>query len=108
MNRREKSEMRVRKDILIREIHPLDYEGLKGFLERNNTSETTRHFHPFPLTAETAKWITSSSKQDGYYLALFGNQVVGLCMLRGGTKGSRCLVLALLLIMNLSVGVLEG
>jgi ribosomal protein S18 acetylase RimI-like enzyme len=79
--------MSVRDDILIRETHPLDYERLKGFLERNNTSETTRHFRPFPLTAETAKWITYTPKQDRYYLALFGDQVVGLCMLRGWDEG---------------------
>ena len=74
-------------EISIREIRLSDFERLKGFLERNNTPETIRHFHPFPLTAETARWITTVPRRDRYYLALCRKQVIGLCMLRGWDEG---------------------
>lgn len=79
--------MSIWDEVSVREIRLSDFERLKRFLERNNTPETIRHFHPFPLTAETARWITTVPRRDRYYLALCGKQVIGLCMLRGWDEG---------------------
>lgn len=74
-------------DILFREVRPSDFEMLKAFLEWNDVPEITRYFHPFPLTAETAKWIATKPKSDRYYLAFLKGQVVGMSMLRGWDEG---------------------
>ena len=73
--------------ILIREVQASDYNKLKEFFKRNNTCETIRHFHPFPLAAETAWQIACMPKKDRYDIALLEGKIVGMCMLRGWDEG---------------------
>lgn len=75
------------KSIIIREIGPADYAALAGFFEDNNVPTIVRQFHPFPLNEETAHYIACTNHLDHYYVALFGHQIVGLCMLRGWDEG---------------------
>jgi ribosomal-protein-alanine N-acetyltransferase len=71
----------------IRQVGDADYEALAMFLEENNRAETTRHFHPFPLTSQTAYRIARTSHLDRYYVAVWEGRIVGLCMLRGWDEG---------------------
>lgn len=73
--------------VVIRKVEPADYEDLARFFEENNVHEITRQFHPFPLNEETAHRIACTNHLDRYYVALFRDQVVGLCMLRGWDEG---------------------
>ena len=74
-------------EVIIRRVEPGDYEGLVRFFEENNVVEVTRQFHPFPLNKETAHHIVCTNHLDRYYVALFRDQIIGLCMLRGWDKG---------------------
>ncbi|MCG3144867.1 MAG: Mycothiol acetyltransferase [Gammaproteobacteria bacterium] len=71
----------------IRRIEPRDYQALTLFFEENDRAEVTTHFHPFPLTAESARRITEMGGRDAYYIALLEQAIVGLCMLRGWDEG---------------------
>ena len=74
-------------DVVIREVNRMDYARLTHFLDQNNVVEVIRHFHPFPLNADTSHYITCTSHLDRYYVALSGDEIVGLCMLRGWDDG---------------------
>lgn len=73
--------------LLIRQVHNTDYETLARFLEENNTPEITRHFHPFLLTSQTAYQIACTNHLDRYYIAIWEERIIGLCMLRGWDEG---------------------
>lgn len=78
------------KDKLQIEIRPVtatDCEGLAAFFEQNNLPVVTRHFRPFPLTAEVAQEITGTSHRDQFYAAFVGQKIVGFTMLRGWDEG---------------------
>ena len=74
-------------EVITRRVEPGDYEELVRFFEENNVDEVTRQFHPFPLNEGTAHHIARTNHLDRYYIALFRDQVVGLCMLRGWDEG---------------------
>jgi ribosomal protein S18 acetylase RimI-like enzyme len=44
-------------------------------------------FHPFPLTAESARRITNEPRADRYFGALCASTLVGISMLRGWDEG---------------------
>lgn len=71
----------------IRQVQSKDYEVLARFFEENNRLEITRHFHPFPLTLQTAYQIACNSHLDRYYIAIWNKHIVGLCMFRGWDEG---------------------
>lgn len=73
--------------LTIRQITPEDADQLALFLKENDRPEITRHFHPFPLTRETAFSIARTDHLDRYYVALQNDQLVGMCMLRGWDAG---------------------
>ncbi|RIK75633.1 hypothetical protein DCC62_12975 [candidate division KSB1 bacterium] len=79
--------MREHLTATIRQVQSTDYESLARFFEENNKSEIKRHFHPFPLTSETAYQIACTSHSDRYYIAIRNGGIVGLCMLRGRDEG---------------------
>jgi ribosomal-protein-alanine N-acetyltransferase len=71
----------------IRKVQASDYETLASFFEANNIPEVIRHFHPFPLNAQTAYKIACNEHLDRYYIAIRDTRIVGLCMLRGWDDG---------------------
>lgn len=73
--------------ISIKAVQTSDYEGMALFFADNNRPEITRHFHPFPLDADSAYQITCMDKLNRYYLAMHGGHIVGFCMLRGWDEG---------------------
>lgn len=79
--------MVVNATYVCRSIDLDDYESLIRFFAENNMSEITRYFHPFPFTPETAQFIACQLHQDKYYVAVLGDQIVGLSMLRGWDEG---------------------
>lgn len=84
-----KADKKMSKHIVstIRQVQDTDYEALARFFEENNRPEITRHFHPFPLTSQTAFQIACTSHLDRYYIAIWNEHIVGLCMLRGWDEG---------------------
>ncbi len=74
-------------EITIRQVQETDYEDLARFFRDNNRPEITKHFHPFPLNAQTAYNIVHTSHLDRYYIAICNSRIVGLCMLRGWDEG---------------------
>jgi ribosomal protein S18 acetylase RimI-like enzyme len=77
----------VRLNIVIRAVERADYEQLTRFFAENNVTQVTRHFKPFPLDSGTAYHIACARHLDRYYVALAGERVVGLSMLRGWDDG---------------------
>lgn len=71
----------------IRQVKETDHKALTLFLRDNDTRETVRHFHPFPLTAETATEIACTARSDRFYVATLNGRLVGLSMLRGWDQG---------------------
>jgi glycosyltransferase involved in cell wall biosynthesis/RimJ/RimL family protein N-acetyltransferase len=72
---------------LLRALGAGDREALERFLLRNDTPEITDHFHPFPMTSETADEIANRPGDDRYYGAFVNGGLVGLSMLRGWNEG---------------------
>jgi len=71
-------------------IEPLQPEHCAGFarlLEDNDREEVTDHFHPFPMTKQTAEKLCASSSKDRYYVASLDGTMVGFAMLRGWDEG---------------------
>ena len=73
--------------VTLRQVRYIDCEDLGRFLEENSRPEVTRHFHPFPLSRQTACLIAHTEHLDKYYIAFKGERIVGLCMLRGWDEG---------------------
>lgn len=74
-------------EIRIREVSTADAQELARFFDANATSATLRHFRPFRLDAKTAHQIAVLPRRDGYYVAILGQRIVGLSMLRGWDEG---------------------
>ncbi len=76
------------RDLVFRRVTPHDAPALAACFERNDVPELTRHFSPFPLTAEQAYVLARSDRLDAYFGA-FGSDgvVVGFSMLRGRDEG---------------------
>lgn len=64
-----------------------DLNLLAGFFIENNVKVITSSFTPFPLSFETAHWMTTTPHKDKFYLGLLENQPVGFSMLRGWEEG---------------------
>ena len=73
--------------VVLREMGADDEDALAAFLSRNDVAEVTAHFHPFPLTPETARRLTRRTHDDRYYVAVDGSEIVALSMLRGWDQG---------------------
>ena len=73
-------------NIQIREIKADDIDLLAQFFDNNNQPAITKHFHPFPLTYDTACTIATTRHRDRYYVAI-DNKIIGFCMLRGWDEG---------------------
>ena len=74
-------------EITIRKIKYKDYKALSIFFQSNDRPEITMHFHPFPLTRQTAHDITRINHKDRYYIAIRDKEILGLGMLRGWDEG---------------------
>ncbi len=73
---------------VIRLVKTTDYEPLVHFFENNVTPEVLRHFHPFPLSSDSARRIALTTHRDRYYVAVINSgEIAGLCMLRGWDEG---------------------
>lgn len=71
----------------IRPVRKSDSAHLGRLFDENNDRRTLRTFTPFPLTAETASAIAGRVGRDRYYVAIAGEMIVGLGMLRGWDEG---------------------
>ena len=71
----------------IRALQHGDCEILSTFFLANDRTEITDHFHPFPLTSETAHRLVHNPTRDLYYIALEHDYILGFCMLRGWDEG---------------------
>ena len=74
-------------DATLRTVESTDYDGLTRFFDENNRSEITVHFHPFPLTSQSAYEIACTDHLDRYYVVVLNSEIIGLCMLRGWDEG---------------------
>jgi glycosyltransferase involved in cell wall biosynthesis/GNAT superfamily N-acetyltransferase len=70
-----------------RALGPGDRDVLARFLERNDVPEVTGHFHPFPMTSDSAEEIALRAGNDRYFGAFVRGRLVGLSMLRGWEDG---------------------
>lgn len=64
-------------------VGPEHADTLVALFERNSIPAVAETFDPFPLTAAEARRIALEPRQDVYYLATRGEDVLGLSMLRG-------------------------
>lgn len=74
-------------NIFLKQIQSDDFEALKSLFLKNNQPVITNTFHPFPLTVETAWWMSYQPRLDRFYIALLGGAPVGFSMLRGWDEG---------------------
>jgi len=73
--------------LLIEPLLPEHCAGLTRLLEENDREEITGHFHPFPMTRETAESLCLGHFKDCYFVAFLDDIMVGLAMLRGWDEG---------------------
>jgi ribosomal protein S18 acetylase RimI-like enzyme len=71
----------------IERLRPDHCASISRLLEDNDREEITCHFHPFPMTRETAERLCIPCSKDRYYAAFQGCSAVGLAMLRGWEEG---------------------
>jgi perosamine synthetase len=64
-----------------------DGDALAELFERNDVEPVTRQFHPFALSAATARAITREPGRDRYFGVRLGDRLVGFSMLRGWNEG---------------------
>ncbi len=77
-------------DLSIRRIRLTDVRTLGRFFEEvGRDEESTRFFHPHPLTPAFAAELCASARarRDRYYITLFREQVAAYAMLRGWDEG---------------------
>jgi ribosomal protein S18 acetylase RimI-like enzyme len=74
-------------DLSLRALRPEDETALAELFSRNALPEVVRHFHPFPLDAESARALSRGRRRDRFYVACRGPRIVGLSMLRGWDEG---------------------
>jgi ribosomal protein S18 acetylase RimI-like enzyme len=60
---------------------------LADLFERNAELETSGVFHPFPLTAASARRIALGERSDLYFGAQRRDELIGMAMLRGWDEG---------------------
>src|SRR5213593_1360375 len=73
--------------LAIRRVQPSDLAALATFLEKNNTAEVRRYFSPFPLDEHTARRLCREDHRDLFFVAICGDEIIGLSMLRGWEEG---------------------
>ena len=73
--------------LLIEPLQPAYCASLARLLEDNDREEIIDHFHPFPMTRETAERLCLGQFKDCYYISFLDNAMVGLAMLRGWDEG---------------------
>jgi ribosomal protein S18 acetylase RimI-like enzyme len=73
--------------VTIREVTTEDLDLLNRFFRENDAEAILRHFHPFPLTLETAVNIACAEHKDHYYGMFLADRMIGLSMLRGWEEG---------------------
>jgi ribosomal protein S18 acetylase RimI-like enzyme len=71
----------------IRELADGDEPALARFFQENDREEITRHFHPFPLSAEMATRICRETRRDLYFASFEGETITAMGMLRGWDEG---------------------
>jgi ribosomal protein S18 acetylase RimI-like enzyme len=62
-------------------------DALRELFARNSIPAVTETFDPFPLSEAQARRIACEPRQDRYYLALRGRDLLGMSMLRGFDEG---------------------
>jgi ribosomal-protein-alanine N-acetyltransferase len=62
-------------------------DALVALFERNTVPAVAVMFDPFSFTAAEARRIALNPRQDGYYIATHGDELLGLSMLRGFDEG---------------------
>jgi ribosomal-protein-alanine N-acetyltransferase len=68
-------------------VGPEHADALVALFERNAVPAVAVMFDPFSFTAAEARRIALEPRQDGYYIATCGNELLGLSMLRGFDEG---------------------
>jgi ribosomal protein S18 acetylase RimI-like enzyme len=79
-------------DVRPEELHfatvgPEHADALVALFERNTVPAVEEMFDPFSFTAAEARRIALEPRQDGYYMATRGDELLGLSMLRGFDEG---------------------
>jgi ribosomal protein S18 acetylase RimI-like enzyme len=74
-------------EVIMRTVESGDYEELVRFFDANSVPQVIRQFHPFPLSASTARYIARNKHLDRYYVAVLRGRIIALCMLRGWDDG---------------------
>ena len=64
----------------IEQLRPDHCASISRLLEDNNREEITSHFHPFPMTRDTAEKLCLGRFKDLYYIAFLGETAIGLAM----------------------------
>lgn len=68
-------------------VGPQHADALAELFERNLVPAVEAMFDPFSFTAAEARRIALDPRQDGYYIATRGDELLGLSMLRGFDEG---------------------
>ena len=79
--------IRRKRVLVIRNLQPGDAPALSTFFVENDREEVRRHFHPFPLDAETAASICMDQSGDQYFAYFDDPSILGFGMLRGWKEG---------------------
>ncbi len=74
-------------ELRFEEVGPEHAGALVALFERNSIPAVTKTFDPFLLTEAQARRIACEPRQDRYYLALRGQDLLGFSMLRGFDEG---------------------
>jgi RimJ/RimL family protein N-acetyltransferase len=75
------------RDVTLRALEPGDEQALATLFAANDVPEVTRWFDPFPLTADTARALSSHRGRDLHWGAWNGSDLVALAMVRGWDGG---------------------
>jgi ribosomal-protein-alanine N-acetyltransferase len=74
--------------IEIRALTAADADALAALFISNDVLEVTRHFHPFPLTLESARILCiRGNGRDIYRAGFYDARIAGIYMLRGWDEG---------------------
>jgi RimJ/RimL family protein N-acetyltransferase len=75
------------RDLTLRPLEPGDEQALASLFAANDVPEVTRWFDPFPLTADTARALSSHRGRDLYWGAWSESDLVAFAMVRGWDGG---------------------
>jgi RimJ/RimL family protein N-acetyltransferase len=77
------------RDLTLTSLGPGHADALASLFAANDVPEVTRWFDPFPLTAETARALSSHRGRDLYWGAWSAPELVAFAMVRGWDGGHR-------------------